>query len=184
MEHFIQVSFKIDFTCLLRIFHSYGDVTIASKGCKSEVYTRHSGSLSREGSLLCHSCCDMGWYLFWSHLKDRPICLLWQEKGTGTNSDLDCHGHMLKNVLEIYEKKTWRVDVCCSYLIDYLNFEISVFLCAFYCISVESIKIHLHILGVISVDKEMKNKNFRNVNISEIKILTKIYIRMWHMMIR
>jgi hypothetical protein len=37
--------------------------------------TRCSGPLSREGSLLCHTCCDMGPRFFWSHPKDRPIQL-------------------------------------------------------------------------------------------------------------
>jgi hypothetical protein len=40
------------------------------KGCK---IARRSGPLSREGSLLCHACCDTGPLFFQSRPKDRPI---------------------------------------------------------------------------------------------------------------
>jgi hypothetical protein len=35
-------------------------------------YARHSGPLSREGSLSCHTYCDTGPRFIRSHLKDRP----------------------------------------------------------------------------------------------------------------
>jgi hypothetical protein len=52
------------FTSHSRIFHMYGDVT--------RPIARHSGPLSREGSLLCNTCRDAGPQFFWSHPKDRP----------------------------------------------------------------------------------------------------------------
>jgi hypothetical protein len=49
-----------------RIFNLYGDVTIAGEGLQNL-------GLCREGSLSCHTCCDMGPQFFRSHQKDRPI---------------------------------------------------------------------------------------------------------------
>ena len=43
-----------------RIFHSYGDVTIAGEGLQIWTYARHSWPLSSEGSLACHTCCGTG----------------------------------------------------------------------------------------------------------------------------
>ena len=43
-----------------RIFHSYGDVTIADERLQISTYARHSWPLSSEGSLTCHTCCDTG----------------------------------------------------------------------------------------------------------------------------
>ena len=43
-----------------RIFHSYGDVTIAGEGLQILTYARHSWPLSSEGSLMCHTHCDTG----------------------------------------------------------------------------------------------------------------------------
>ena len=48
------------FTSDSRIFHSYGDVTIAGQGLQVLTSARHSWPLSREGSLTCHNCCDTG----------------------------------------------------------------------------------------------------------------------------
>ena len=47
-------------TSLSRIFHWYGDVTIAGEGLQILAYARHLRPLSREGSLSCHTCCDTG----------------------------------------------------------------------------------------------------------------------------
>ena len=44
----------------LRIFHSYGDVTIAGEGLQILTYARHSWPLSSEGSLTSHTYCDTG----------------------------------------------------------------------------------------------------------------------------
>ena len=41
------------------------------KGCKIWAYVRCSGPLSREGSLSCHTCCDMGPRFILSYPKDR-----------------------------------------------------------------------------------------------------------------
>ena len=43
-----------------RIFHSYGDVTIAGEGLQILSYAQHSWPLSSEGSLTCHTHCDTG----------------------------------------------------------------------------------------------------------------------------
>ena len=79
------------FVCLLsflshsRIFHSYGDISIAGEGLQILTYARHSWPLSSEGSLACHTYCDMG-HLFimvifedlWhSHL----LMSVWQRSG-------------------------------------------------------------------------------------------------------
>ena len=41
-----------------RIFHSYGDVTIAGEGLQIFSYARHSWPMSSEGTLTCHSYYD------------------------------------------------------------------------------------------------------------------------------
>ena len=48
------------FSSPLRIFHSYGAVTIASESLQILTYARHSWPLSSEGSLTYHTCCNMG----------------------------------------------------------------------------------------------------------------------------
>ena len=44
----------------LRIFHSYGDVTITGEGLQILSCTRHSWPWSSEDSLACHTYCDFG----------------------------------------------------------------------------------------------------------------------------
>ena len=61
-----------------RIFHSYGDVTIAGEGLQILTYTRHSWPLSSEGSLTCHTYCDMGHPFIMVIFEDPwPSHLLW-----------------------------------------------------------------------------------------------------------
>ena len=61
-----RVGFAVDdlivwgFSSHLRIFHSYGDVTIAIEGLQIFTYVRHSWPLSSEDSLACHTYCDTG----------------------------------------------------------------------------------------------------------------------------
>ena len=43
-----------------RIFHSYGDVTVAGEGLQILTYARHSWPLSSEISLACNTYCDTG----------------------------------------------------------------------------------------------------------------------------
>ena len=43
-----------------KIFHSYGDVSIAGEGLQILIYARHSWLLGSEGSLACHTYCDTG----------------------------------------------------------------------------------------------------------------------------
>jgi hypothetical protein len=48
---------------------------LSVKGFKIEAYAWRSGHLRREGSLLCHTCCDMGPWFLQSHPNDCPILL-------------------------------------------------------------------------------------------------------------
>ena len=48
----------LGFSSHLRIFHSYGDVTITVEGLQNLTYARHAWPLSSEGSLACHTYCD------------------------------------------------------------------------------------------------------------------------------
>ena len=50
------------FSSFLKIFHSFGDVTITDKKLQilTYMYAQHSGPLSSEGSWTCHTYCDMG----------------------------------------------------------------------------------------------------------------------------
>ena len=43
-----------------RIFHSFGDITIAGEGLQILTYARHLWPLNNEGSFACHTYCDMG----------------------------------------------------------------------------------------------------------------------------
>ena len=53
-----MASFVCGLTSHSRIFHSYGDVTIAGEGLQILTYARHSWPLSSEDSLACHIYCD------------------------------------------------------------------------------------------------------------------------------
>jgi hypothetical protein len=64
--HFVLRPAQIFFTCMKTS-------PFPVKDWKIYAYARHSGPLSREGSLLCHTCCDTGRQYFRSHPKDRPI---------------------------------------------------------------------------------------------------------------
>jgi hypothetical protein len=61
------------FTSCQRIFHFYGDATIAGEGLEHWNVCSSSGHLSREGSLWCHTCCDTGPQFFRSHSKNSSI---------------------------------------------------------------------------------------------------------------
>jgi hypothetical protein len=78
------------FTFLSRIFHLYGDVTIAGGGLQNLGLC----PLSREGSLSCNTCCDMGPRFIQSHPKDRPTQspLTTHEGVWRIYSNLDPHG--------------------------------------------------------------------------------------------
>ena len=52
--------FVCGFSSHWRMFHLYGNVTIAGDGRQVSTYDRHSWSLSSEGSLACHTYCDTG----------------------------------------------------------------------------------------------------------------------------
>ena len=52
--------FVSSFSSELRIFHSFGDVTIAGERLQILTYARHSWPLSSEGSLTCHIYYDTG----------------------------------------------------------------------------------------------------------------------------
>ena len=59
-EREIFVFVYLEFIAHWRIFHSYGDVTIAGEGLQILTYARHPWPLSSEGSLMCHNHCDTG----------------------------------------------------------------------------------------------------------------------------
>ena len=52
--------FVWNFSSHLNIFHSFGDLTIAGEGLQILTFARHLRPLSIEGSLGCHTYCDMG----------------------------------------------------------------------------------------------------------------------------
>jgi hypothetical protein len=60
------------FTSRSRIFHSYGDITIAHEGLQNLGLC--SGPFSRQGSLSCHTCCDMGPRVFFG-LNQSPLTI-------------------------------------------------------------------------------------------------------------
>jgi hypothetical protein len=71
------------------------------KSCKILAYARRSGPLRREGSLSCHTCCDMGPRFFVSHPKDRPIQspLTTREGMWRIYSNPDPHGSLFRCLL-------------------------------------------------------------------------------------
>ena len=52
--------FVWSFSSHSRIFHSFGDVTIAGEGLQILTFFRHLWPLSSEGSLACQTHCDTG----------------------------------------------------------------------------------------------------------------------------
>jgi hypothetical protein len=61
------------FTSRSRMFHIYGDVTIADEGLQNLGLCSTLRAFEQERSLLCNTCCDTGPRFFRSHPKDRPI---------------------------------------------------------------------------------------------------------------
>jgi hypothetical protein len=70
----------IDFTSHSRIFHSYGDVTIASKRLQNLGLCSALRPLSSEGSLSCHTHCNTEPQFFRSHPKNRSHLVAFYEK--------------------------------------------------------------------------------------------------------
>jgi hypothetical protein len=68
LSHFIEIAWLIiyGFTSRSRVFHLYGDVTIAK-------FRPMLWAFEEEGSLSNHIYCDSGHKFSWSHPKDRPI---------------------------------------------------------------------------------------------------------------
>ena len=56
----------------LRIFHSYGDVTVAGEGLQILTYVRRTWPLSRKGSLACHTYNDTG-QIFIMVISEDPL---------------------------------------------------------------------------------------------------------------
>ena len=84
------------------MFHLHMETSpLPVKGCKIEAYARHSGPLSREGSLLCRTYCDTGPLIFLSHPKDRPIQspLMTRMRMQRIYSNPDPHGELLIELL-------------------------------------------------------------------------------------
>jgi hypothetical protein len=61
------------FTSCRIFFTKLETLPLPVKNCQIYAYARRTGSLSREGSLSCHACCDTGPRFFRCHPKDRPI---------------------------------------------------------------------------------------------------------------
>jgi hypothetical protein len=56
-----------------KFYFLLGDVIIIGEGLQNLGLSRRSGTLSRDASLSCHTCCDTGPRFFLSYPKDRPI---------------------------------------------------------------------------------------------------------------
>ena len=76
-----------------RIFHSYGDVTIAGEGLQILTCARHSWPLSSEGSLACHTYCGTG-HPYNGHLRG-PVTLIPVAERLAVELSL----HVLKSVV-------------------------------------------------------------------------------------
>jgi hypothetical protein len=61
------------FTSRSRIYHLFGDVTIASEVLQNLGLCTAHRALEQGGSLSCHTCCNTGPQFFRSHPKDRRI---------------------------------------------------------------------------------------------------------------
>ena len=72
------------FSSRLRIFHSYGDVTIDGEGLQILNYTRHSLPLSSGGSFTCHTYGDTGHPFLRSSPRTRDIRTRCRAFGSGT----------------------------------------------------------------------------------------------------
>ena len=68
------------FSSHLRIFHSYGDVTITGEGLQILTYAQHLWPFSSEGSLACHTYCDTA----------HPFIIVIFED--------PCHSHLLPSI--------------------------------------------------------------------------------------
>ena len=58
-----------------KILHSFGDVPIAGEGLLILTYARHLLPLSSEGSVACHTYCDVGHLFYTGHLRG-PMTLI------------------------------------------------------------------------------------------------------------
>ena len=63
--------FVCGFPSHLRIFHSYGDITMTGNRLQSLIYTRQLWTLSSECSLACHTNCETG-HLFIMVISEDP----------------------------------------------------------------------------------------------------------------
>ena len=78
--------FVCGFSSNLRIFHTYGDVTITGEGLQILTYARHLWPLSREGSLACHNYCDKS-HLFLMVIFEDP----WHSHRLNSVWQKSCH---------------------------------------------------------------------------------------------
>ena len=70
MIHLLVCLFVCSFSSHSRIFHSFGDVTIAGEGLQILTYAPHLWPLSSDDFLACHNYCDMGFIMVISELED------------------------------------------------------------------------------------------------------------------
>ena len=64
-------SYKLYTFTFTVIFHTYGDLTIIGEGLQILTFARHSGSLSSEDSIVCHTYCDTE-HLFIKIISEDP----------------------------------------------------------------------------------------------------------------
>ena len=120
------------FTSRPRIYHLYGDVAITMNGCKIMAYARRSGRLSKEGSLSCHTCCDMGPRFFRSHPKNRTILTFASYDKQGDVKDLFLPGSSrVEFTMKFFSQ-------CCTCTISDVFKAISSIVCVSY---------HLHVFN-------------------------------------
>ena len=79
----LEIAITLFFVCLelsshSRIFHSFRDVTIAGEWLQILTYARNSWPLTSEGSLTCHTYCDMGLPISEDPLHTHLLPSVWQ----------------------------------------------------------------------------------------------------------
>jgi hypothetical protein len=106
----------IDYLQYSRIFHLYGDVTIAGEGLQKFGLYSALRAFEQEfkGYLSCHKCCDTGQRFFQSHPKDHPIqSPLTTHKGMWRiYSNPDLHGEIPTKKCKSNIRQTWNLQAC------------------------------------------------------------------------
>jgi hypothetical protein len=99
----------IFFTSRSRIFHLYGDDHCPWKAAKFKPMLGRSGSLRREESLSCHTCCDMEPRFFFPVSSEGPPHLIAYNDSQGDAEDLFLPGSSRTHVQKKY---CWYITEC------------------------------------------------------------------------